>query len=65
MAPADKSSENNVDQIRKLIFGEQMREYDRQYSDLHKHVVKLEAKLDESINEIKETIDNYLTPYKK
>ena len=56
MIPADKGSENNIDQIRKLIFGEQMSEYDRKYIELQKQVEKLEAKVDESLNEIRDLI---------
>jgi ABC-type transporter Mla subunit MlaD len=56
LIPADKGSENNIDQIRKLIFGEQMSEYDRKYIELQKQVEKLEAKVDESLNEIRDLI---------
>ncbi len=44
---SDPQSGNNVDQIRELLFGPQMREYNKRFEEIQKEIARVSKKLDE------------------
>jgi vacuolar-type H+-ATPase subunit I/STV1 len=62
-----KASPNNIDQIRQLIFGEQIQDYDRRFQELQKKLDQLNKSLqagkeetDEKLKEIQKTFQKDL-----
>ena len=52
MAKANDSSPNNIDQIRQLIFGEQIQDYDRRFNNLVKRMERLAETFEQTSREI-------------
>ena len=52
MAKPIDSSPNNIDQIRQLIFGEQIQDYDRRFNNLVKQMGHLSETLEQTSQEI-------------
>ncbi len=48
-------SENNIDQIRELVFGATMRDYERRFKALNKQFRELKAELDKKFENMKKT----------
>jgi low affinity Fe/Cu permease len=66
---ADGAADRNVDQIRDILFGGQMRDYERRFTDLHQ---KLEADLarmreaqDKRLAQIEKRVDDQLEKLNK
>jgi len=54
----DQGSAGNIDQIRSLIFGEQMQTYESRFNELQSEVSDLRKEMKSSINEIKSLIES-------
>ncbi len=50
------NSENNIDQIRELIFGPTMRDYERRFEAIQKQIQDLKADLEKKFSELKESL---------
>ncbi len=50
------SSENNIDQIRELIFGPTMRDYERRFEAIQKQIQDLKADLEKKFNELGDSL---------
>ena len=47
---------DNMEQIRQLLFGEQMQQFHTQLTELQKLISELQTKLDRSVNDLKKSI---------
>lgn len=56
MSEKDMNPGKNIDQIRDLIFGEQIRDYDRHFKSLSKDIKSVKTSLDQSIAELAERL---------
>ena len=59
MPKLNDSSPNNIDQIRQLIFGEQIHDYDRRFKSLLGKMDQLSHTLDEKTSEIYEKMNQF------
>ncbi len=57
MSAPQPNSGNNIEQIRELIFGESMREYERRFIELQKRVEKNQARFEETVQELRQQIE--------
>jgi DNA-binding ferritin-like protein len=57
MAKTNESSPNNIDQIRQLIFGEQIQDYDRRFNNLVKRMEQLFEALEQKSQETNEKLE--------
>ncbi len=56
MSAQQMKTSDNMEQIRQLLFGEQIEQFHSQISDLQKQVSALKTKLDKTMNDLKDEI---------
>ncbi|MEL6820873.1 MAG: hypothetical protein AAFP70_03855 [Calditrichota bacterium] len=54
----DQGSAGNIDQIRSLIFGEQMQTYESRFNELQSEVADLRKEMNNSLTELKTLIES-------
>jgi DNA repair exonuclease SbcCD ATPase subunit len=60
-----KASPNNIDQIRQLIFGEQLQDYDRRFQEFQKKLDQLNKELQDSREETDKKLSDLQKSIKK
>jgi len=59
------TSPNNIDQVRQLIFGEQIQDYDRRFQELQKQLDQLNRALQDSREETDQKLEDLRKTLKK